>query len=677
MARHYGQTVTMAQARTVFVGVDTGGTYTDAVVYDDHNGEVLAKAKAATTHDDLAIGITAALDRVLVVAEIEPTAIGLVSLSTTLATNALVEGMGRPACLVMIGFGPDALDRGGLRNALGTDRVISIAGGHASHGSAVAELDLPALEAALDDLPEEVEGFAVTGQFGVRNPEHELAARDLIRARTGLPVTCSHELSDGLNGPKRSVTALLNARLIAMIGDLVTTTSSILEGRGIDAPIMVVRGNGSLVSADFVRDRPVETILSGPAASLIGAAHLADANDAIIADIGGTTTDIAVLRGGLPEYGSEGATVGGHQTMVEAVRMHTHGIGGDSEIAVADRAVGAELLVGPRRVVPIVLAGETDSALIADTFRRQLNAETPPAGWSGVFVRATARAASARLDRTETAVVEAVGPGLAAADLVVSSSLQAKALHRLVARGVVRLAALTPTDASHVLGLQDTHDPGLAWLAAELFAQRRDRYGDAIATGPEAVARAVVDTVCRRSAEALLAAALARDGLSEEMIHAEVVAASLDRTAVTSRLDIGLAVPLIGLGAPAATYYPAIAELLDTPVRIPEHADVANAIGAVVGKVRMRRQVTVTAPRRGVFRVHSGPEPETVYDLDEARHRAEEAAARIAGAEMALAGAPVFETEVHWHATTAEVEGRELFVEGVATAIASGRPELG
>lgn len=666
----------------MFVGVDTGGTYTDAVVYDDQRGLVLAKAKSPTTHDDLAIGIEGALDRVLALAEIDPAAIGLVSLSTTLATNALVEGVGRPACLVMIGFGPEALDRGGLREAIGTDRVITVAGGHTSHGTPQTDLDLEGLGRALAGLPGEVEGFAVTGQFGVRNPEHELAARDFLRARTGLPVTCSHELSDGLNGPKRSVTALLNARLIAMIEELVATTSRILESRGIDAPIMVVRGNGSLVSTEFVRDRPVETILSGPAASLVGAAHLAETDDAIIADIGGTTTDIAVLRGGLPEFGAQGATVGGHQTMVEAVMMHTHGLGGDSEVGLAERAVGAQLLVGPRRVVPIVVCAEEAGDLVEATIARQRSAATPPADWAGVFVQATARGATGRgggagVEGTERTLLDLIGAEWRAADLVVSSSVQAKVLRRLVARGLVRVSSLTPTDASHVLGLQSTHDPSPAHSAAALFALRRDRYGEPVAVDGARLSRVVVDTLARRSAEALLAAALVRDGLPPDAVTSELVEAAFDRRAITARLDVGLAVPLVALGAPAATYYPAIGELLGTTVRVPEHADVANAIGAVVGKVRIRRQVTVTSPRRGVFRVHSGPDPETVYDLDDARRRALAAACEVAGAEMVVAGAAEVDVEEHWHAKSAEVEGREMFVEGVATVVATGRPKLG
>ncbi|MDW3220085.1 MAG: hydantoinase/oxoprolinase family protein [Acidimicrobiales bacterium] len=666
----------MSEGRTVFVGVDTGGTYTDAVVYDDRAGVVLAKAKAPTTHDDLAVGIREALDGALAAAAVAPDTIGLVSLSTTLATNALVEGVGRPACLVMIGFEEEALDRGGLRDVIGSDAVISVAGGHGPHGTAVADLDVDALVAGLDALPDDVEGFAVTGQFGVRNPEHELAAREIIRERTGLPVTCSHELSDGLNGPKRSVTALLNARLIAMIDELVSTTTAILTERSIDAPIMVVRGNGSLVSSAFVRDRPVETILSGPAASLVGAAHLAATPDAIIADIGGTTTDIAVLRDGLPEFGSQGAIVGGHQTMVEAVLMHTHGIGGDSEVGLAERAVGAELTIGPRRLVPIVHTAMVDADLVERTLVRQRNADTPPTEWSGMFVAAAGRLPTARLDRTEQAVADAIEDGPAPADALVDTRLQARALRRLVTRGLVRLSGFTPTDASHALGTQTTHAPELAVMAADLFAQRRDRYGNPVAAGAEALSVAVVDALTRQSAEALLQAALVRDGLSTDAVGSALVAAAFDGAASTARLDVGLAVPLIGLGAPAATYYPAIGALLGAAVTVPEHADVANAIGAVVGKVRIRRRITVTAPRRGIFRVHGRGDIETLYDLEAARDRATAVGEEIVRAEMAAAGAPDFEVETHWTEKSADIDGRPMFVEGAATVIGSGRPKL-
>lgn len=665
-----------ASASRWILGVDTGGTYTDAVIYDEDSSTLLAKAKAPTTHDDLAVGIGEAIARVLDASAVDSGAISFVSLSTTLATNALVEGRGRPAALVMIGFEEAVLDRGGLRDAIGRDSVVMVAGGHTPHGAEAEPLDEESLAAAVTEVAPSVDGFAVTSQFSVRNADHEIAARDLIRERTGLPVTCSHELADALDGPKRSVTALLNARMIGLIDELVSTTTEVLDAAGIDAPIMVVRGNGSLVSADFVRERPVETILSGPAASLLGAAHLVGASDAIISDIGGTTTDIAALSDGMFDFGAKGATVGGHQTMVEAVAMATHGLGGDSEVLLADRALGADLVVGPRRVVPLVVTAQSHGDFVQSQLRRQLTADAIPQEWSTVFLQPTAKATQAVLDRVESQLMERIGDRIVAADTVVEGSRDALATRRLAARGVLRMSAFTPTDASHVLGTQSTHNGSVARAAAEVWARRCDHRGKAIADSPEEFAEAVTAALVRQSAEKLLAAAFVSDGLSERAAASEVVAAALDGSPRTAQLVAGLAVPLVGLGAPAATYYPAIGELLGTKVEIPEHADVANAIGAAVGKVRLRRRVTVSSPRRGLFRVHIGAEPDSFFELEPAREAAIERAGSAVAAAMVAAGAPEFDLETHWDEKSVDVDGRVLFVEGVATVIGTGRPQL-
>ncbi|MGO4834193.1 hydantoinase/oxoprolinase N-terminal domain-containing protein, partial [Rhizobiaceae sp. 2RAB30] len=359
----------------LFLGIDTGGTYTDAVLWSEATG-VAAKAKALTTRHDLAVAKSGALDAVLQKAAVDPAAVKLVSMSTTLATNALVEGQGGRVALVMIGFSEGDLARDGLQRALGTDPVIFCPGGHDVHGNALP-LDLGALEEALPQLAGSVSGFAVCAYFATRNPAHELAARALIRERTGLPVTASHELSAKLGGPRRALTTLLNARLISMIDRLAAATEGFLEKRGIKAPLMVVRGDGALVSAAFARQRPIETILSGPAASLVGARHMTGLKDAVVSDIGGTTTDVAVLDGGRPRLDPEGATVGGFRTMVEAVAMRTFGLGGDSEVSLEDGGLTPRIVLGPRRLVPLALAAVAHTDVVISELERQLRAPNP------------------------------------------------------------------------------------------------------------------------------------------------------------------------------------------------------------------------------------------------------------------------------------------------------------
>ena len=200
------------------LGIDTGGTYTDAVLYDPAQG-VLAAAKALTTRHDLAEGVGAAIEGVL--SQGRARDVRLVSLSTTLATNALVEGQGSPAALLLLGYDGGALGRAGLGAALKGDPVAFIGGGHDALGDEQRPLDVEAVRTAIQDFAPRVSAFAVAGYFGVRNPAHELAVRELIRKMTQHPVTCAHELSHHLDAPRRALTALLNARLISLLDRLI------------------------------------------------------------------------------------------------------------------------------------------------------------------------------------------------------------------------------------------------------------------------------------------------------------------------------------------------------------------------------------------------------------------------------------------------------------------------
>ncbi len=138
--------------------------------------------------------------------------ISLVSLSTTLATNAVVESVGGACCLILIGFDDQILDRAGLREALGNEPYFPIAGGHKPDGRPQTGLDIAALSRAIEAVDGRVSSFAVASHFATRNPEHERRARDILIEQTGLPVSCSFELSSSLGGPRRALTTLLNAQ---------------------------------------------------------------------------------------------------------------------------------------------------------------------------------------------------------------------------------------------------------------------------------------------------------------------------------------------------------------------------------------------------------------------------------------------------------------------------------
>ena len=468
------------------LGVDTGGTYTDAVIIDAAARTVLGSAKALTTHGDLAAGIAAAVDAALLSAAVVAGDIGLVSLSTTLATNALVEGQGGRVALITIGFEARDLARGGLPEALGSDLLILLDGGHDHGGTETAPLDDARLRAKLARLEGGVAGFAVVARFATRNPAHEIRARDIIRATTGLPVTCSHELSARLNGPKRALTAVLNARLIGRITHLVAACEAHLAVAGITVPLMVVRGDGALISPDMAREHPIETILSGPAASIIGAHWLTGERDALVVDIGGTTTDVALLRNGCPALDPEGALVGGYRTMVEAVAMRTTGLGGDSELHLEETG----LRLGPRRLMPLSLLAMDHPEMVHGALERALGGDPAP-DHAGRFVLPMGGDRGGLAPRDAALLARITAPMPVAG--LLKSRIEAPALDRLVARGLVMLAGVTPSDAAHVLGDLDVWDAGAARKGIEILRRKRAANGARRAENAMAFAQAIID----------------------------------------------------------------------------------------------------------------------------------------------------------------------------------------
>ena len=660
----------------LFLGIDTGGTYTDAVLYSESEG-VLASAKALTTRHDLAVGVSGAVETVLSAIGGATARIKLVSLSTTLATNALVEGQGGRAGLVMIGFSPEDLRRDGLAEALGGDPVIQLKGGHDVHGRETS-LDLGPLRERLPALAGEVSAVAIAGYFAVRNPAHEIAARDLIREQTGLPVTCSHDLSSRLGGPRRALTTLLNARLISMVARLIDATSGYLDKRGIHAPLMVVRGDGALISSDEALLRPIETILSGPAASLVGARHLTGLDNAVVSDIGGTTTDVAVLDGGRPRLDGEGATVGRYRTMVEAVAMHTFGLGGDSELRLEEGGLEAGMVLGPRRLMPLSLAAHLWPHAVLPVLEQQLRASFPGRQDGRFAVRTGLPDSLATgLMPQETALYHRIGLEPLPLDAVLSGTSQRATLDRLVSRGLVLIAGFTPSDAMHVLGRQDQWNTEAARLGAEIFARRKTGSGRAVADAPAMLAELVSAQLTRQSAEAVLTALMADEGITGvDAARSTFIGRALSRTPGLVRFGVKLDRPLVALGASAPVHYPAIAAMLDVESFVPLHAGVANAVGAVVGQVRETVTVFVTEPEEGRFAVNGGGESHVTRNRDQAFALAGRIAETQARQAARRSGAESPVVELQEHIDMPVIEGLEKLIEARFTAAASGRPRI-
>ena len=669
---------------TVALGIDTGGTYTDAALVDYDTGRVLCAAKALTTRRDLSLGIGAAIDAVSALCAEQPGApapaqVSLVALSTTLATNAIVEGQGSPVGLILIGYDRELIRQCGFEGDLVAADVVYIGGGHDIHGDEAAPLDVAALREAVTGMAGRVEAFAVSGYFGVRNPAHEEQAKALIEAMTGLPVTCGHELTARLNSVRRATTVALNARLVPLLRELIDTLRRTLAGRGITAPLMVVKGDGSLVRAEWAMQRPIETILSGPAASVVGAWHLAqqeqaDAQDGAlwVIDVGGTTTDIASLTNGRPRLSREGAQVGRWRTMVEAVDVHTVGLGGDSHV----RLDGSRrLAIGPQRVVPLsLLAGQYPE--IVTELRRQV--QTPPRAEAAAHFLVAHRPPVRPLDGEELRILDRLARGPASLAALMQDlrygSLVLRRVEKLAAERLVLCAGLTPTDALHALGRLALWDAEAARLGAEVLSAqvRCDR---------DELCRAVVDGVSDRAATALVSKALS-DTAGLPRWEQEPTAALLLERALNGGQDAALGCaltlrqPLVAIGAPVAAYMPRVAEQLHTRLIIPPHAAVANAVGAVVGGVVQRQQALVS-PLDGRLRLHL---PDGVHDfalLEEAVAFAQKWMHAWLEAQARQAGAAQVEIQVDRRDIYAPVGagwGEQIYLGTELAFTAAGRP---
>jgi N-methylhydantoinase A/oxoprolinase/acetone carboxylase beta subunit len=662
------------------LGVDTGGTYTDAVILDEVTDTVLAGAKSRTTRPVLAHGVGAAIDAALAQVAIDPAEIAMVSLSTTLATNALVEGQGGKIALVFIGFDETELNRAGLADALRGDPVIYLAGGHEHSGAETTALDMKQLQTALKALDAGITGFAIAAKFATRNPAHESAARDMIRAKTGLPVTCSHELSSALGGPKRALTAVLNARLIGMIDGLITACEGHLQRLGITARLMVVRGDGALVSAAVAREKPIETILSGPAASIAGAQWLTGQSDALVSDIGGTTTDVCLLKNGRPMIDPQGAQVGAYRTMVEAVAMRTSGLGGDSEVHVREGLEGG-LFLGPRRVMPISMVARDYPDLVHPVLDRAL-AHDRPAIDGAQFAIPLWDSLPAGLDKRELAVAERLLSGPLRLGEAVTSRMESPALQRLVTRGLVMIAGVTPSDAAHVLGRVEAWDKEAAQKALTLFAQRRTGAGERIAASAEALATQIIDQLTRQTVNCLLETAFAEDPRNwqgqavADLARHPLTVAGLDQHRGVVQTTLALGVPVIGLGASAHSYYGAVGERLNTQMILPKHADIANAIGAVVGQVAMTESGIITSPGSGSFAVHLPQGVEMFTDQQAALDSLEAALTARATDKAKEAGVEELRITVDRDIKEAIIENQQMFIEATLRVTAQGRPRI-
>jgi len=666
----------------LWLGLDTGGTFTDAVLLDSDR-RVVATAKALTTHWDLSIGIAGAIRAVLAARPAADTRarIRLVSVSTTLATNSVVENRFSPICTLVVGFDDAMVERSGLQRD-GASLLVQARGGHDATGEELAPLDEAAVLEAVRACEARVDAFAVAARFSVRNPAHELRVRQLIRAVSRKSVTCAHELSSKLDAPRRALTAALNARLTAQIRHLIEALGHVLEAEAIAAPLMIVKGDGSLMRADVALEYPVETILSGPAASVVGAGFLTGLKDFAVSDMGGTTTDVAIVSQGRPLINAEGALIGGWRTMVQAVDVRTIGLGGDSEV---DFDRDARLRVGPRKAMPLSLLAHHAPAILGDLRTLAVQDRLPDFPTQYAY-RNPDRLPPPHLDGLERRAWDALGAEPRRVSNVVRNVPGLQALRRLADARLVTIAAFTPSDAMHILGKQHGWNAEAAELGARILAtyERNARSLDRSAT-PTQIAERTAEHVVRESARVILATALAHDpviepragryGVLGDQLVEDTIAGRRFSGLVDARLALGT--PVIAIGAPVGAYYPEVARRLGAPLSIPEHAAVCNAVGAVAGVVSQTVEIVVNQTTFQVFRVHDPAGAKDYAEAADALVHARRVAAELALAAALRAGAGDPHVETTVTEQLAHMGPSDYLAEAIVRSTATGRPLAG
>ncbi len=328
----------------MFIGIDVGGTYTDAVLTDGNR--IIAKHKTPTRHENLLESLVNALDAVTM--DVNVSAVSRIVLSTTLVTNVIAENKTPPVALIL-SPGP------GLGHSEYRFRTMThiVSGAIDYRGREIAPVDREEVVRAGQDIKAQGYGIAaVVGKFSNRNNSHEILIKDFLD--NDLEVEMGHLVSGRLNYPRRIATTMLTAATKGVFSAFLGAVKTSLKNRNITAPVFILKADGGTLPPDSALRIPVETIFSGPAASVLGAMSLSPKDQtSVVADIGGTTTDLALILSGQPLLASKGAVVEDYLTHVRSFAVRSVPLGGDSTVEVTREKV--QIL--PRRNGPAYCMG--------------------------------------------------------------------------------------------------------------------------------------------------------------------------------------------------------------------------------------------------------------------------------------------------------------------------------
>ena len=344
----------------MIIGLDVGGTHIDGVIIK--NKQIIKTIKKPVNHDYLENSILNVLD--VLVKDIKPNDLKQINLSTTIATNAIIEKKVNKVGLILQ-TGP------GLNLSNYDNEYVYFIDGYVDHrGEVVKDYSKSELKKAINYFKDQhLDYIAVASKFAIRNPRVELNIKKELDDEFK-HLSLSHTLAGNLNYPRRITTTVLNASVSQIFNNFANKIQSSLLKKNINAPIYILKADGGLLSISDALNSPVETILSGPAASLNGFLALLDINeDSLLIDIGGTTSDLFILANGVSLFEPLGASINKQKTLIRSIFSHSVGLGGDSQIKV----INNKLVIGPHRQgQPYALGGPSPTLTDAFIYLDQL-----------------------------------------------------------------------------------------------------------------------------------------------------------------------------------------------------------------------------------------------------------------------------------------------------------------
>lgn len=595
----------------MMIGIDTGGTYTDGVLMACDSKKVLRSVKVFTTKNNLIEGIESCLDKLHIK---ENEHICKVCLSTTLATNAVVENRGASVGLIIVGSN--------TKREFPVKDTYFVKGKMNIMGNEIEPISITEVEKVLEKMKGRIDGLTISGYASVRNPAHELHIRALAEKILNVPIVCGHELTSSLGFYERTVTAVLNAKLIPIITELIDATKMALCKRDINAPLILVKGDGHLMIDTFAEQCPIETVMSGPAASMIGGNFLTKETDAVVVDIGGTTTDIVFMDDGEAILEEDGAYVDGWLTRVRAIKVNTFGLGGDSRMHLD---VDGKIKYGPDRVVPLCVAVSEAPYLCDELKKYTARGEYVSTKWHEadcfkLFKTKQNKGRDLTDEEGKILNILAEGPhSLGYISEKLHKDMENLDMRRLVEFELVQNISMTPTDILHITGEYTKWDKAGSIAGANILAKKMNIN---LNTFLEFAEQEFVDSLCF----AIIESAIRTDdiGSLDNMINCDVALSMITSMTNSSKqkhfsCNFKLNVPIIGVGASAGTWIRKVGSAMDTTVIVPEHADVANAVGTMTGNVQEKLEALIQYdPNIRKYIVHMPSKREFFQSLEEA-----------------------------------------------------------